>query len=352
MKNQYRSPADLLSDESFCRWIAGESSDQETYHWERWRLSSEENNDLYSEAMVLRDKTSFPEIHLPDIDAEWEKLEAQITAGEMEHFVNVQSSSPQTSVFPVRKAAIGLLAAAAMLLVVFLNPFGGEPNDALENMVTKSGERTTIELPDGSQVTLSANSRVSFPKKWIADQPYPFTLEGEGYFVIKSRQRNSSGPFIVQTADGLIRVTGTRFVVSERGTGTQVVLEEGQVIVSSGDRNSASKNDGVMMNPGDLLLFRQGDQPLSPSQVNIEPYTTWWKDQLVFKRTLFSEIIERLETTYGVQVEVRDANLLSRRITGKIKNLNLQVTTLALAEAMGIRVYNDGELIIFQGDAR
>ncbi|MFQ5677149.1 MAG: FecR family protein, partial [bacterium] len=214
---------------------------------------------------------------------------------------------------------------------------------------TEYGQRATIRLPDGTKIVLNANSTLRYPAVWKQSSTHRLELTGEAYFAVTKSRDVPRDEFNVHTADGTITVTGTRFVVYERGSGTRVVVEEGGVEVSSYDTrvvdlDSLSK---TRLTPGHLLQFTKGKQTLKSVSVNIKPFVTWWKKAMILEQTPFKDILQRLEETYGVQVIVSDKRLLQKTLSGSIENQNLGVVTDALANALKVPVRREGALIIF-----
>ncbi|MFQ5706702.1 MAG: FecR family protein [bacterium] len=222
-------------------------------------------------------------------------------------------------------------------------------SDRLQMVSTNYGQRATLRLPEGTKIVLNANSTLKYPAVWNGQTARELQLHGEAYFDVADRPEGPQDDFIVLTDDGFIRVVGTKFVVYERGNGTRVVLEKGGVEVTPVDTSAlrplpAAK---VLLTPGHLLYFKKGTHFLRPISVNVLPYMTWWLDQIVLQETPFAEIVQRLEETYGVKVEVRDKELLKRTLSGSIENRNLEIITDALAKALRVSVHREGETIIF-----
>ncbi len=82
-----------------------------------------------------------------------------------------------------------------------------DKGDHYNEIVAKRGTKTKIILPDGSQVWLNSDSKLSYGARFN-DTIREVSLEGEAYFdVIKDKNR----PFVVMTNALNIRVLGTTF---------------------------------------------------------------------------------------------------------------------------------------------
>ncbi|MFQ5603526.1 MAG: FecR family protein [bacterium] len=253
----------------------------------------------------------------------------------------------------VRFAAVAFAATILIALITWFDFFQRETKiaerETYQLISTEYGQRATIKLPEGTKIVLNANSTLRYPAVWVPSSTHRFELQGEAYFAVTKSLDEPRGKFFVHTTDGTIAVTGTRFVVYERGNGTRVVVEEGGVEVSSVDTRLVDLDSltKAQLTSGHLLQFTKGKQTLNPISVNIKPFVTWWKKAMILEQTPFKEIVQRLEETYGVRVKILDKRLLKRTLSGSIENQNLVVVTDALANALKVPVHREGSLIIF-----
>src|ERR1700730_6206830 len=148
-------------------------------------------------------------------------------------------------------AGMAILCAAVISASYFLR-------DA--TLVTGPGEQRTVELNDGTQVLLNANSRVIVQ---YDDRVRKLTLaRGEVLFnVIKHQPR----PFVVVIGDQKIIAMGTSFVVRREESSRSafaVILVEGRVAIepiSWPDVLPSAPVTGLtLLNPGERLRFADG----------------------------------------------------------------------------------------------
>ena len=84
-------------------------------------------------------------------------------------------------------------------------------------ITTLAAQKTTIDLPDASHVSLNALSSLTFNKKdW--DDERDITLNGEAYFKVAKGER-----FTVNTSSGIVTVLGTQFNIKQRDNLFEVV---------------------------------------------------------------------------------------------------------------------------------
>src|SRR5690606_12258135 len=82
--------------------------------------------------------------------------------------------------------------------------------DAPKNIVVKneSGEKSKVDLQDGTVVWLNAASSLTYPSSFEKEENRTVKLEGEAFFDVVN---DPGKPFIVETSQLSIRVLGTAF---------------------------------------------------------------------------------------------------------------------------------------------
>ena len=112
-------------------------------------------------------------------------------------------------------------AAAAVIIMLLI------PLMYTKNISASRGEHLSYVLPDGSQVTINAESKLSFkPLVWFISRGVK--MDGEVLFEVKK----GSG-FTVKSSNGIVRVLGTTFNVISRDSRFEVACIEGRVEVSA-----------------------------------------------------------------------------------------------------------------------
>lgn len=348
----------LLLDESFQRWLLGKASQAEAEQWNDWLRAAPHRQELCTQARELWKMSRFRPAALPNVEQELQKLQRRLDSPTAKpasiHDLSARRM-PQHRARQTRDAwwRWGAVAVAATLLLTlagrhfFSSPPAGE--SAFRLVSTQYGQRTNIKLPDGTTITLNANSTLRYPAAWDDKTERRCQLRGEAYFEVSHRQQQPQRDFIVETSDGSVKVVGTRFVVHERNRSTRVVVEDGRVAVAVADSISANTAPSaeVLLTPGQLLQFKKGSRNPAPQIANIGLHTTWRFDFIKLEDTPFEQVILRLEETYGVHVEVADGSLLRRTLSGAIDNRNLEVTIDALAKALRLNVRREKDTIVF-----
>lgn len=209
---------------------------------------------------------------------------------------------------------------------------GNLPANGVVSIVaaTEKGQVYTFILPDGSKVWLNADSRLTFPSRFAANERR-VSLEGEGYFEINEQRikskdnRSAKLPFIVSSHGQEVKVTGTKFnIAAYRNEKTiKTTLLEGGVRVN-----------GQLLKPGQQSsLFAGGD--LKIEEADVMQAIGWQQGDFVFRGETLEEVFRTVARWYNV--EVRYERNAARYITvgGTVSRLRSIRAVLDLMEKTG-----------------
>ncbi|WP_373494341.1 FecR family protein [Aquiflexum sp.] len=181
-----------------------------------------------------------------------------------------------------------------------------EDNIRETSLITKSnptGQKSLIQLPDGSKVWLNSDSRISYHERF-SDSLRSINLKGEAYFEVVS---DSLRPFVVDFGSLSVIVLGTEFNISafEAEKDFKVTLVEGSVKVS----NSTVENN-LILKPGTGLIYSREKNGYREFSKYGDPElfiktTEWRNGNLVFDGRNFEDFVREIKRWYGVQVQVK-----------------------------------------------
>ncbi len=244
---------------------------------------------------------------------------------------------PVSSLHPaMRRLPIMRLAAVAATLLFLL---GGAwlyfyQNGDGETMIvhTGYGETKSIVLPDGSEVTLNANSTLRYNEYWANNTSRQVWLEGEAFFEVAKKPATGQ-KFRVLTSDLTVEVLGTIFNVNTYRDATSVFLEEGKVQLEL-----LGQEDPLIMTPGEIVSYSKTAGTL-PERLQTQPFPhTSWKDGImVFNQTPLEEVLTKMEEIYGIAFEVADPNYLKLQITTGIPVENATLALSLLEATLGMK---------------
>lgn len=319
---------------SFNRWIS-DNSEPDRKMWEAWLKKNKEKKAIADEAASILKGIQFKK-RRPHSNAHIEKQLSFLHNSIAEKEVT-QKSPKQLFSNLFRN---NFLALAAAVLLVFATIFVVNfflYNPLVQNQ-TAFGEIITFELPDGSSVTLNANSTLSYEK----DHPRKVWLDGEAYFEVTKKPKTKEN-FQVLTNDLSIKVLGTSFNVNSRYSQTKVYLEEGSVVLEVAEMDTPA----MEMSPGELASYSKKTNSKLEKRIAKKLENTSWKSGVIrFTEVPLSTALQEISTIYGIQFDVIDQELNQQLFSGGIPNSNLDIALATLQEVYGLSIKpGDGDIL-------
>ena len=265
-----------------------------------------------------------------DSKADWPKTWAKM-----------QSEAPQARVrqLPFYRQRVWQVAASVALLLLSvwgIKEFWQSAPSRLEYYTIVAQDSTTmVNLPDGSQVYLNENSRLSYTKDFGKGNR-TVQLEGEGYFEVVS---NSEAPFFVHTDPTTVRVVGTSFNVNSSGQAVKVTVNSGKVAFSH-------QKDTLLLTPDEVGIYQPGValQELVNSDQN---YLSWKTGVLRFNNIYLPQIAQDLERHYQVPIQLDDEALNHLRLTSTFQNQPLEAVLEEISMVLDIQYSHENNQILF-----
>ncbi len=194
---------------------------------------------------------------------------------------------------------------------------------------TAVGQRLSVTLVDGTQLTLAPASHVQLAADY-GTHTRELSLNGEAVFTV---MHDGARPFRVRARKVVTEDLGTRFGVRAYGSesGVRVVVADGAVaLADTGHRPwLAAGAQPTQLSAGDVAVVDTAGHVGVMRHVELEPYFAWTEGRLVFENTPLPDVANALARWYGVRVEIGDATLQRRHLT-------LTLTPQALGAALGI----------------
>lgn len=172
-------------------------------------------------------------------------------------------------------------------------------------LLTQQGMECNITLSDGTKIHLNAQSRLTYPVCFSGENRVVH-VEGEAYFDIV---HDSEHPFIIQTPNTSIRVTGTSFNV--RAYNDEPV--ESTTLVN-GSIKITCRGEETDLTPNQHFVYDKKSHLTSLSDVNTELYTSWKSGAFIFMNVPLDNIMSYLSKWYGFSYNFDDAATKDIRI--------------------------------------
>lgn len=367
--------------EIIIRQLLGTASEEEQQWIEAWRKESAEH-----EAMYVR--LTSPAY----LEAEWHKRQAvnyQRAAEQMKQRIGKKPSSRILPLFYRAAAAVALLVLGGVLTHYLLEDSAETPNLAVVDDEVKShvvapgqtkavltlsngeeiavdqnlaaaevaallsprkqegtvdkaqpksspitlsvprGGEFKIELEDGTEVWLNAQSRLIYPETF-SENERRVLLEGEAYFKVA---KDASKPFYVETYNQQIRVLGTEFNVNsyQEDNTVQTTLVTGRIAMQQIGDDSRE----MILTPGHQAVFDKGQQSMKVKRVDTEVVTSWKEGMFVFEDQNLASIMQTLSRWYDFTYDFLDRKASGTVFMGRIPRYADFQDVIRIIEASG-----------------
>ncbi|WP_308990546.1 FecR domain-containing protein [Mariniflexile litorale] len=197
---------------------------------------------------------------------------------------------------------------------------------------TEFAQKTTIELPDASNVSLNAKSSLVFNKNsWKKERDVK--LEGEAFFKVAK-----GSTFNVITKSGTVTVYGTQFNVKQRENYFEVICYEGLVGVTYLSQETKLK-------PGDSFLIIDGKTIAKEKDYHSTP--SWLNNESFFKSLPYKEVIAEFERQYDVDITLLNIDP-SQLFTGSFAHNNIDVALKAITLPLHVTYSKTKKTIILK----
>jgi ferric-dicitrate binding protein FerR (iron transport regulator) len=186
----------------------------------------------------------------------------------------------------------------------------------LNELITPKGGGYTLQLADGTIVTLNAGSSLNYPVSFT-DSIRQVFLVGEAYFDV----RHDGKPFIVSCDDIDVRVLGTSFNISTYPDDPDVktTLVEGKVKITTSE-NLQLASEGKVLLPSDQAIFNKNNASIDIIQVNTSQYTSWIQGKFEFKNLDLDQVMKRLSRWYDFEYRFETDAAKDYHFTARINN--------------------------------
>lgn len=230
-----------------------------------------------------------------------------------------------------RYAAVAVFLLATSLAIWSILPYRAS-DDEYVTYRASFGEVREISLPDGSVVSLNANSEISWHKGWKSQKQRTVSLKGEAFFDIQGLP--DSIPFIVKTGDVTLEVVGTSFNVNHRTETVDIYLDKGLLNVHL----QGKKTDAIAMVPGDRLQVNPEKEKVDlASNHTLIQAAAWKKGVLNFRDLTLAEVLVKLTQIYGKQFVSDDSSLLQKELYLGVPYSDWETVRQALELSLDVR---------------
>lgn len=264
-------------------------------------------------------------INLPSVEDAFAALAKETT---------IHTKAANDSVFKRYAIAASVLLCITLpfLLKALWPQLPTEPDVYSERFQTAVAQIRTIELPDGSHITLSPASDITASVS--ADGRQVHLRRGEAYFDIA---KNSAKPFKVMIGHTQIQVLGTEFNVHRHRDQVSIAVAEGKVAVKSELNQTAELVQGQAI----VSHIDNGLSAIKPMEANNT--ALWRQGQLRFDNAPLQRVIDDLNRYYQKNgqpstIVLGSADLGELTVTAAVNTDDIEAAMSIIAASLSLNI--------------
>lgn len=241
---------------------------------------------------------------------------------------NSISEKPETTKISLNSYVVRLSAAAVILVLfgitAFMRFYG-------KTISSQSGEIINLELPEGSKITLNAETTVKYKPLWWTFKR-EIQMEGEAYFEV-----TGGTEFTVISDPGTTTVLGTTFNIYSRKGDYEVSCYTGKVKVGAEDTGA----EVILESNQKASLNREGSLSLS-EEPSGSLKQDWRSGFFRFTSTPVERVFDEISRQYDIDIKgTEDLDLI---YTGNFsKDQSVEEVMNLVCKAFGIDFVSEGK---------
>ena len=316
---------DLIS-----RYLSGNATNAEVRQLEEWVMASPENKAQFKaakKAWMLSGMQA--EKQSVDVNSSWQSL-----AGRIFGTATIRPLKPQ------RRNNRWLRIAAGFALVLL----GGFAwlvlnNNGKKLMVEATDGIQTINLPDGSELTLNQSTTITYKNDRKSGDRL-LQLNGDAFFEVAE---NKEAPFVIETAWLNVTVLGTSFYVDARPN-----QEEIQVMVQSGIVEVRTNEQIDTLLQGDKVIFNKGSRKMIRAKNDDLNFNSLKTGILIFNDTPLEQVIFALNRQFGANIKLEKTNNSTCAYDGTFEQRTLSSILTVMGVALDLEIIERPDEVILK----
>jgi|AntRauTorckE5430_2_1112549.scaffolds.fasta_scaffold07948_3 ferric-dicitrate binding protein FerR (iron transport regulator) len=322
MKAQYVNydAVALAQETDFIHWVR---EGQDDAAWTKWLETHPEARTEVEKARELVQAMEFdtPEPTQAQVDNMWSTID--------------RATQEDAQVVPIWQRRRMTLLAAVVAILLIVAGWWALPAPPEIRLVTTTGGKDIYELPDGSMVTLNAQSSISYePEEWLSARRVELT--GEAFFEVKK-----GPPFLVKSPYGDVQVMGTSFNVDARQGRFAVACYTGSVRVVAGSSSEVLSPSERVLSKGNLFRVDTFDYKKEAA----------WRDGMhYFEATDLKTVFAELERQFEVRVKLPEG-LNKREYSGFFESGDLEAALQAVCWPMDLDFQVNGARVVISDNS-
>ncbi len=324
------------------KYLSGDINSTERRELMEWIAESDANQAFFDEMIHLWSLTGEAEqTFQADTKTAWGKVAARIDnqnfrepSDDKSPGAKIRSLSIKRDFLRIAAVLLPLLAVAAWLLL--------QPNPPAERLIFSESTTQEIVLPDGSQVTLNANSQLSYFEDF---KERKVRLTGEAFFDVA---RDTSSPFEIYTGETVTRVLGTSFNVRAYPDEDKV-----EVMVQTGRvefREEDDENDRIVLTADQAAVFKKEEKVVEETVSLGTNANAWMKKEIELMDVQLGKALQVINNYFRTNITVENTEMLDCTVQiPKLYNPDLETTIEYVIWQLNLEEDRTGDQTVLKG---
>jgi transmembrane sensor len=318
---KYDLPWELITDS-----LSGSLGNDDQIRLQQWLTADPGNQEQYSRIKEmwndgLRDYTLFKNANA---NKSWDKFQSKIAenmnAPKEPKAIELKNTSGRK--FLGRWIAI----AAIFLGLVAVGTWFTLRSNKATIYETFAGQQRTIEMMDGSIITIKPNTRIEIARNYNQTDRRIKMQQGEAFFDVIHVE---SKPFLVTLGTTQVQDIGTSFTIVKNEKEIKLAVETGKVEFTNLDNKERKA-----LSAGTSITY----------DVRNETFGKVLKDAanengdvlLDFNETSLSEAVISIEKVFGKKIQIADTSLESKKITAHLDGMPYNTVIEVVCKSLGL----------------
>jgi transmembrane sensor len=194
----------------------------------------------------------------------------------------------------------------------------------------------TEQLPDGSELTLNKNSKISYLSNFKKHRHVKLT-KGDVFFDVA---HDKTHPFVIEINTVSVTVVGTSFNIKRLNDQTEIIVETGIVRVElNGEKIELHKDEKILISSvaAELVKEKNTDQL----------YNYYRSNLFIANNTPLQKVINVMNEAYGSEISISDPSLAAETISTTFKVDNgLEWNLKVIRETMDVKITRNENKIL------
>lgn len=207
---------------------------------------------------------------------------------------------------------------------------------------TAMGSVRTVRLADGSQATLSSDSRIEVA---LSRGERRIDLQqGEAYFEVS---KHPERPFVVTAGHRQVIAVGTRFAVRRDSADLRVVVTEGTVRLQPGPAGNAAPAPPTLLKAGSTALASShGVLVRAGSVEDAERLVDWREGYLTFRDSTLADAAAEFNRYNVRKIVMGDPQVAALRVGGNFRWSNTDTFVRLLEQGFPVRAEQQPDRVV------